>query len=238
MVEEVPVDCGCGPADVEVQHPPGQALVRDGHGGDVQEGGEQRFKGEGGGAQRIVAVEGAAVVIPNGQSKGQVEKIGNYAVELKHLIPNRVQSLGFDRGRHLLRAECQADVRITHAVLVRRKQVLPREKVHADNAFREDVCWLDGAGGRGGGGGCGGCGGGGSPRDLEPDLPLQRQVCCEGVFACSEQRLEREVAHADVVVTGGLVVVIDGDDEAVVQKIAKHAVPLQRFVPHRIKRLL
>eukprot|EP00962_Isochrysis_galbana_P008148 scaffold2216_cov72-Isochrysis_galbana.AAC.1 len=79
MVEEVPVDCGCGPADVEVQHPPGQALVRDGHGGDVQEGGEQRFKGEGGGAQRIVAVEGAAVVIPNGQSKGQVEKIGNYA---------------------------------------------------------------------------------------------------------------------------------------------------------------
>lgn len=79
MVEEVPVDCGCGPADVKVQHPPGQALVRDGHGGDVQEGGEQRFKGEGGGAEKVVAVEGAAVVVPNGQFKGQVEKIGNYA---------------------------------------------------------------------------------------------------------------------------------------------------------------
>lgn len=44
--------------------------------------------------------------------------------ELKDLIPNRVHSLGFDRRRHLLRAECQADVRVTHAVLVRRKQVL------------------------------------------------------------------------------------------------------------------
>lgn len=45
-------------------------------------------------------------------------------VELKDLIPDRVERLVLDGGRQLLGAERQPDVRVARAILVRRHQVL------------------------------------------------------------------------------------------------------------------